>query len=75
MLEGLTPKTQVRNCAIRTILNRLDDKDKIILETALKDLNTWRSETLARALADRGIVVSGKTITYHRNEGCSCFKA
>jgi 3-methyladenine DNA glycosylase Tag len=75
MLEGLTPKIPVRNCAVRSILATLDEDDRKILESAINDALVWKSETLSKALNERGIVVSGKTITYHRSEACSCFKA
>jgi hypothetical protein len=72
MLEDLTPPVAVRNCATRTVLESLSDKDAKILSDALNSVNVWPAETLSTALNKRGIQLSGKSITFHRRGGCSC---
>ena len=72
MLEDLTPPARVIPCAIRTILEQLDESDQNILLNALADTEAWSNNALARALTDRGLRISEKPIRKHRSRYCSC---
>jgi hypothetical protein len=72
MLEGLTPPVKELPCAVRKVLERLDESDQSILLKALADEETWPAKTLARVLADRGLMVSDGPIRKHRGNRCSC---
>jgi DNA-binding HxlR family transcriptional regulator len=72
MLEDLTPPVKRTPCKVRTILEQLDEKDQSILLAALADHEAWTSNGLARALSQRGLVITEKPIRKHRNRECSC---
>ena len=72
MLEDLTPPARVTPCAVRTILEQLDESDQTILLNALADTEAWSNSSLARALTDRGLRISEKPIRKHRSRYCSC---
>ena len=72
MLEGLTPPVKELPCAVRKMFERLDESDQSILVKALEDEETWPAKTLARALADKGLVISDGPIRKHRINRCSC---
>jgi hypothetical protein len=71
MLEDLTPKKQFRPCAVRTLLSKLEEKDRKILIEALANPE-WQSKTLARELSSRGLLISDHPIGRHRKGECSC---
>jgi hypothetical protein len=71
MLEDLTPSKQIRPCAVRTLLNKLEKKDQEILLAAL-DNPDWQSKSLARELSSRGLPISDHPIGRHRKKECSC---
>jgi hypothetical protein len=73
MLEDLTPTKQVRNCAVRLLLNKLEKKDQEILIAAL-DNPEWQSKSLARELSARGLSISDHPILKHRKKECSCVR-
>ena len=73
MLEDLTPTKQVRTCAVRGLLNKLEKKDQEILIAAL-DNPDWQSKALARELSARGLSISDHPIGRHRKKECSCSK-
>jgi hypothetical protein len=72
MLEDLTPPVKELPCAVRKLLERLDESDRNILVKALADEDTWPAKTLTRALADKGLVISDGPIRKHRSNRCSC---
>lgn len=72
MLENLTPPKRVFTCAVRTVLQGLDEKDKKILVDAIANVDVWPAKTLSRALKERNIIVSDTAIGNHRKGGCSC---
>jgi len=72
MLEGLAPPDRVTSCAVRTIRQRLDEADRVILDKALGELDAWPHKTLAAALTLRGVKISEKPIRMHRSGLCSC---
>ena len=72
MLEDLTPPVKRTPCKVRTILEQLDEKDQSILLAALADDEAWSGNSLARALSQRGLVITEKPIRKHRNRECSC---
>ena len=71
MLEDLTPKKQLRTCAVRTLINKLEKKDQEILIAALANPD-WQSKALARELSARGLQISDHPIGRHRKKECSC---
>jgi hypothetical protein len=73
MLENLTPPKKIRSCAVRTILEQLEKKDKEIFIAALAS-QEWAALTLAKELTSRGLLISDGGITRHRKEMCSCSK-
>jgi hypothetical protein len=72
MLEDLTPPVKRTPCKVRTILQQLDEKDEGILLKALTDDEAWSGNALARALSQRGLIITEKPIRKHRNSECSC---
>lgn len=72
MLEGLTPPIRQFPCAVRTVLQGLEEKDKKILIEALANVDVWPAKTLSRVLKERNIVLSDTAIGNHRKNGCSC---
>lgn len=75
MLEGLEPKKKQTSCAIRKLLDNLDEKDGKILAAAVKDADKWASNSLSKALRERGLIVADHTITKHRNRLCVCYRS
>jgi hypothetical protein len=71
MLEDLTPTKQVRPCAVRTLLSKLEKKDQEILIAALSNPE-WQTKSLARELSNRGLSISDHPIGRHRKGECSC---
>jgi hypothetical protein len=74
LLNGLTKPKKIWPCRVRTLSSELDPKDKEIFDAAILDLS-WKSETLSRALAVKGVTIAGSAITRHRKKECSCSKA
>ena len=72
MLEDLIPEVRVTPCAVRTLLERLDESDQEILSEALGNFEVWGHAPLARALTKRGLKISEKAIRKHRSQLCSC---
>jgi hypothetical protein len=71
MLENLTPPKQVSPCGVRSLLDKLDKKDKEILMAALAN-QEWTAKALARELTARGLSISDHPILRHRRKECSC---
>jgi hypothetical protein len=74
MLEGMTPQTSRGSCKVAAISQSLSDADKTILLQAIEDNATWSIRALARALAERGIVISDTPLTSHRAQTCVCYR-
>jgi hypothetical protein len=72
MLEDLTPPEYITPCAVRTLLQKLDESDQKILQDALANQQAWGNSALAKALTDRGLRISEKPIRKHRGRYCSC---
>lgn len=72
MLEGMKPPVRVRTCAVRTLMENLEEKDVIILTAAIGDLTNWPAKTLSKALQQRDILLGDNSITAHRRGLCSC---
>lgn len=73
MLEDLKPYERVRTCRIRTILDEeLNEKDRAIFEKAIGDLEGYPHNYLARMMTEKGILLSDKSVTNHRQKRCSC---
>jgi hypothetical protein len=75
MLEGLTPPSKARQCAVTKLLVTLSKTDKVILEDALANTQAWSSNGLSMSLKERGIILGDFTITKHRNKACLCFRS
>jgi hypothetical protein len=71
LLEGMEPAKKLTTCKIRTYKITLGVNDQMILIDALAN-PVWTNAALSRALTDRGLVVSDKTIKAHREKRCSC---
>ena len=71
MLEGLTPPSRDRLCAVMSRASDLDSKDLAILSEALVD-SRWSNNALADALKERGFEVSESVIRKHRSKKCCC---
>jgi hypothetical protein len=75
MLEGLTPP--VRNagtCKVATVSATLSDDDRKIFLAAVSDKSNWPIKTLAKALNERGLLISDSPLTNHRAQTCVCFR-
>jgi phage terminase small subunit len=69
MLENLELVKSRRTCKVRTIMEKLDDKDIKLLKEYIA---TWNHYTLANALRQRGIIIDARQITTHTTHACSC---
>ena len=72
MLEGLTPPKLLRSCAVRTVLNSLNETDKKVFLDAVNDEQTWPASTLSKSLSSHGVDISDRSIRHHRSKACSC---
>lgn len=72
LLQGLTPKKSIPNCRVRTVLQELEPEDSNILKDAVNNAIDWSVNGLETALSERGVKLSGKSITLHRTGRCSC---
>lgn len=72
MLEDLSPYTYERACKVRTVANKLEDKDKALLYKYIEDERTWSALGLSKALSEKGISLSDQVIKRHRTKRCSC---
>lgn len=72
MLEGLTPPVRVLPCAVRSLREAFSESDLAIFDKALADPSAWPNRTLARALNERGVVITDGPIGRHRSGTCSC---
>lgn len=79
MLEDLKPLTPERSCKVRTIKKQFKDAgaeaDFNTFCDVIADSGMWPAHTLSKALAQRGITISGHVITRHRVGECSCANA
>lgn len=75
MLEGLEPKKKHSSCAVRKLLDSLEDKDSKILAEAVGNAGKWTSNSLSKALRERGLILADHTITKHRNRSCVCYRS
>jgi len=73
MLEGLNPPPRVGACAVRTVLDLLDESDCTILVNAISaPIDVWGHVALSQALRQRGVVLLENAIRKHRARRCSC---
>jgi len=74
LLDDLNaPPAKTWSCRVRTLAIQLEEKDLAIFEEAISNPE-WKAETLSKALAQRGLRISGSVITRHRMKECSCLK-
>jgi hypothetical protein len=71
VLEDLKPKAQVFPCRFRELLHSLSDSDRQILKDAI-DSPDWTTNSLTRALKDKGIDISYTSVRRHELRHCSC---
>lgn len=72
MLEDMVPEVKVTSCKVRKIAIEMSVEDNAILTAALDNMEDWSSNGLARALCQRGVIITEKPIRRHRNKECSC---
>ena len=75
MLEGLKPPKSEKPCAVISLANAMSETDRDILLDAVTDTKAWTSNSLSKALRERGIVIADHTITKHRNHTCCCYRS
>jgi hypothetical protein len=69
----MTPATDARaRCKVKTILDRLEDDDRKLLEGFMEDHELWSSHALSNALKQRDVNVSTNVLIRHRKGNCSC---
>lgn len=73
MLEGLTPPSKEKRCAVTKRAETLSKEDKKLLQEAL-DNPFWSHEALALELTNRGFIISKDPLRKHRSGVCSCAK-
>lgn len=74
LLDDLTqPEGRIYTCRVRTLRDTLDQADQTKYDQLINDL-TWPANTLAKALATKGLLVSQQMITRHRRGECTCSK-
>lgn len=71
MLEGLTPPSNDRLCAVMVAAADLDEKDYAILVENLNDAR-WTNNGLVEALNKMGFQCSESTVRKHRAKTCIC---
>ena len=71
MLENLEIKGRKRNCAVRTLMESLNESDQAILSSNLLDKSV-RHYALQQALKRVGVTIADSSITRHRLAECSC---
>jgi hypothetical protein len=71
MFDDLKLQEKQWPCKVRDLLNSLDDSDRKVLTTIMKD-SRWTNEALARAINERGFNIVGITLGRHRRGACSC---
>jgi hypothetical protein len=75
MLEGLTPpKNKAVYCRIEQLMADMTPEDKKILTDALANTSGWSSNSLSKALRQRGVSVADTTIAKHRGKTCACYR-
>jgi len=72
VLEGLEPSKYSPVCKVREIADTLEESDRKILMDAVNDSDKWGAIALRNALNKRGLQVSDKPITRHREGRCDC---
>jgi len=72
MLEDMVPEVRVTPCKVRKVAAEMSVEDNAILTAALDNVEDWSSNALARALCQRGVIITEKPIRRHRNKECSC---
>jgi len=72
VLEGMEPGKRTYECRVRTVREKLDDKDKKIFDEALADEQKWTAYGLSQALTKRGVKIFDKPIRKHREGTCTC---
>ena len=75
MLEGLKPPKSDKPCAVISLASAMSEEDKKILLDAVANTKAWSSNSLSKALRERGLVIADQTITKHRNHTCICFRS
>jgi hypothetical protein len=73
MLEGMQPPSKTKLCRVLQLRDEMEDADKVILETALKDYR-WSAGSLSQALRSRGFTIAAETLRGHMNGSCLCSK-
>lgn len=61
-------------CAVRTVLKKLDHKDAADLETAFAS-EEFSTAAIFRALKKAGHEIHVSTLGRHRRQECTCYKA
>jgi hypothetical protein len=75
MLEGLKPPKSDKPCAVISLANAMSESDREIFLDAVKDVSVWTSNSLSKALRERGVIIADHTITKHRNRTCVCYRS
>lgn len=68
-----TVNSRRRSCGVHTLLNKLDDDDRAVLEVYLHEDNI-DSAAIQRALAKNGHEIGLATLQRHRRDACACSK-
>jgi len=71
LLNDLKPVEYRVPCKVRSLFDGLDADDKKILVAALNNPE-WTAFGLSKALQERGLEISDRRITHHRQGKCSC---
>lgn len=72
MLEGLQKPVRVEvGCKVMKIAAGLDGKDSELFLKYVAD-DDWVAESLASALAERGVIIRPNSIRLHRKNQCMC---
>jgi len=74
MLEDLKPKSRLRTCRMRQVIESLSESDQRILKDAVASPD-FTSNGLMIALRQRGIEISYTSVRRHELRHCSCGEA
>lgn len=72
LLPSHPRQTQGGKCSVGIILRSMGENDAESLRSALADVESYSSASLARALCEYGYKISHSSVQRHRSKGCHC---
>lgn len=74
-LQSTKPKARGSACWYKSLVARIDEAEREVLDEALRDRKSYTNAQLEEALGEEyGIEVKSSTIGNHRRGDCACAK-